>query len=158
MSVNLEQIEILKERAHVSYAEAKEILEKCNYDVVEALIYLEGQSKVKPPKTEHNCCSHSKKFFKTTGGLIKKGNEIKFVIKKDGNSVIDLPLNIVIVATVVATPVVVVGVLIALFTHHKIGFIKPTGEDMEINKTLDKISTAVSSVSDQVVEAVNKKQ
>jgi NACalpha-BTF3-like transcription factor len=46
MAVSLELIEILRERANISYEEAKEALEKCNNDVVEALIYLEKQDKI----------------------------------------------------------------------------------------------------------------
>jgi len=47
MSVNLEQIEALRERANVSYGEAKEALEVCDGDLVEALIYLEKNNKIK---------------------------------------------------------------------------------------------------------------
>ncbi|MHB9095322.1 MAG: DUF4342 domain-containing protein [Eubacteriales bacterium] len=159
MSINLEQIEMLKERAHIGYGEAKEVLEKCNYSVVDSLIYLETQSKLKTPKKEDyesGCCTTSKKIINTCQKLIKKGNETKFVIKKAENTVIDLPLNIVIVTTVIMPPLTAVGIVAALVTGHKIRFIKPDGEGMEINKTFDKISSTVTSVSNQVVEAINK--
>ena len=161
MSISLEQIEMLKERAHVSYQEAKEILERCNGDVVEALIELEKQSKVtaKAPIGESGACgfgSTTKKIFKATEGLLKKGNEIKFVIKKAENTVVDIPLNAAILVTIIAPPVTIVGVLGALVTGHKIKFVRPDGGDMCINKHIDKISTAVNSVSNQVVEAVKK--
>ncbi|WP_461368815.1 DUF4342 domain-containing protein [Candidatus Darwinibacter acetoxidans] len=45
----LEKIEKLRERAQVSYDEAKEALEVANGDLLDALIYLEEQGKVKPP-------------------------------------------------------------------------------------------------------------
>lgn len=161
MTVNLEQIEMLKERANVSYAEAKEVLEKCNADVLEALIYLEGESKVKPPKTEYGCCNvgtTTKGFLKTAGNLIKKGNEIKFVVKKAEKNIVDLPLNLVLITTILVPPVTITGVVLALVTNHRIAFSKPDGGDMAINKTLDKISDAVSSVSGQMTETVNKTQ
>lgn len=161
MTVSLEQIELLKERANVSYGEAKEVLEKCNGDVLEALIYLEGQSKVKNIRSKATECSFGntvKGIVNTTGKLIKKGNEIKFVVRKAENTVVDLPLNIVLLTTVIVPPVTVAGVVLALFTNHKIAFKKPDGGDMEINKTLDKISTAVNNISGQVAEAVNKNQ
>ena len=41
MSVNLELIDELRKRANVSYEDARDALEKCNGDMVEALIYLE---------------------------------------------------------------------------------------------------------------------
>lgn len=161
MSVSLEQIEMLKERANISYGEAKEILEKSNGDVLEALIILENQSKLKTPQKEKACCESglwttTKKLTKTGERLIKKGNEIKFVIRKAEKTVIDLPLNVVLLVTVITPPVTLVGALAAFVTNHKIRLIKPDGEDMGINKTFDKISSAVNSVSSQVTEAINK--
>ena len=46
---HLEKVEKLKQRADVSYEEAKEALESCNWDILDALILLESQGKVKPP-------------------------------------------------------------------------------------------------------------
>lgn len=150
MSVNLEQIEMLKARANVSYGEAKELLEKCNYSVVDALIELEKQSKVNPPKTEaapENCCGGTiKKVFKLGERLFHKGNETKFVISKADHKIVDLPVNIVILSTIIAAPLTVLGVIGALVTSHKIRFSQAGREDLKINQTMDKISNAVSDV------------
>ncbi len=159
MPVNLEQIDMLRERANVSYNEAKETLEKCNGDVLEALIMLEAQEKVKHQKTE--CCESddgksSHKILKTVKKLIKKGNETKFVIRKAEKTVINLPVNIVVIIAAITLPVTVGGVLLAMVTNHKIRFVKPDGEDMKINKTFDKVSSCVTSVSNQVVAAVKE--
>lgn len=159
MSVNLEQIEILKERANISYGEARELLEKCNNDVVEALIYLESQAKLAPPKnveSEMGFGKAVKKLTELTARLIKKGNETRFVIRKSESPVIDLPVTIVILSTVVVLPLTVGGVLLAMVTGHKIRFIKQDGEGMEINKALDKISSTVNSAGSQVAEAIKK--
>lgn len=85
MSVTLEQIEIIRERARVTYAEAKEVLEKCNGDALEALIMLEAQAKVRPPKT-------------SAGGTIKITGELKenraiIVVEDNGTGISqeDLP-------------------------------------------------------------------
>lgn len=161
MPVDLEQIEMLRQRANVSYGEAKEVLEKCNGDVLEALIYLEGESKVKAAGVEaekRHCCGTGKKILNTTGNLIKKGNEIKFIVRKAEKTVLDVPLNLVLLTTVIVAPVTIAGILLALFTNHKIEFKKPGGGDMEINKAFDKLSSAVNSVSSQVAETVNKNQ
>lgn len=159
MSVSLEQIEMLRERARVTYAEAKEVLEKCNGDILEALIMLEGQAKVRAPKAEF----HETGAYKTSKGilssvkkLIKKGNETKFVISNWERTVIDMPVTLLVIITAVMPPLAVAGILVALLTKHKISFIKPNGEGMNINKTFDKISTCVDSVSSQVKEAINE--
>lgn len=46
----LEQIEKLRERAQVSYDEARTAYEAANGDLLDALIFLEKQGKVAPPK------------------------------------------------------------------------------------------------------------
>ncbi len=38
MNVSLEQIDLLRKRANVSYEEAKEVLEKFDGDIIEALV------------------------------------------------------------------------------------------------------------------------
>ncbi len=48
----IEQVEKLREKANVSYAEAKEALEKCNGDMLDAILYLEEQGKVGGKKEE----------------------------------------------------------------------------------------------------------
>jgi len=44
--ITLEKIDIIKERTGVSYTEAKEALEECDSDVVNALIYIEAKQKI----------------------------------------------------------------------------------------------------------------
>jgi hypothetical protein len=151
MNINLDQIEALRERANVSYEEAKAALEACNYDIVEALIYLERQNKVKADKKVTN----ESGFFSSAKELVKKCHAIKFLVKKQDVVVINLPLTVAIVGTVIMPPVAAVGVVAALATNHKIRFQKPDGGDMEINKTFDKMSTAVTTATTQIVNTIN---
>ena len=43
-----EKVEKLRQRANISYEEAKEALEKSEGDLLDAMIYLEGQGKISP--------------------------------------------------------------------------------------------------------------
>ena len=47
---DFEKIEKLRERANVTYEEAKEALNAANGDLLDAMIYLERQGKVKAEK------------------------------------------------------------------------------------------------------------
>lgn len=115
MTVSLELIEMLRERANVSYEEAKEALEKCNDDVVEALIYLEKQDKIKTPPKDAPAKSG---FWATVKKLIKTCNETKMIISKDGLTIVDLPLTVIILITIIAAPITIIGLAAALFTNH----------------------------------------
>lgn len=152
MSANLELIEMLRERAHVSYEEAKEALEKCNGDIVDALIYLEKQDKIKPPPKDSGAAG----FWAGLKRLIKKCHATRLVISKNDENVVALPLTVVIIITVIAPPITVVGLLVALFAGYKIRIKGPEGEDLKINTTLDNMSSAATKVSEQVTDAMAK--
>lgn len=154
MSISLELIEKLKERANVTYTEAKEALEKCQGDLLEALIYLEKEGKIKTSPQDSKVLSGGWTWFKK---MLKTCNETRLIISKDSATVVNLSLSVVILATIFAAPLVLVGLLAALITRHKIRLEKPDCDNMKINKTIDDISTAVSKVSDQVVEVFNQK-
>lgn len=49
---HLEKVEKLRERANVSYEEAKKALEECDWDMLDALVKLESVGKVKPETAE----------------------------------------------------------------------------------------------------------
>jgi hypothetical protein len=139
MSINVELIDELRKRAKVSYEDAKEALEKNNGDLVEALIYLEKQNKV---KTE---CGNS--FISSVKKIIKKGNRIKFIIKKQESTILSLPLTAAVIITIVAPYVTVIGLIVAIFTGHRIRFQGENGEDMKINKTVDKVTDIVGDLT-----------
>jgi len=152
MSINLELIEKLRERANVSYAEAREALEKCNGDLLEALIELEKEDKIKADPQENKNTG----FWATLKRWVRNCNDTHLLISKNNETVINLSLTIVIILTILAAPIVIIGLLAALFTRHKIRLQKSGCEEMKINKTFDDISAAACKVSDQVSELISK--
>ncbi len=153
MAVSLELIEKLKERADVSYEEAKAALEKFDGDIVEALIYLEQQNKMKKPPKESTAFSS---FLTKAKKILKTCNETHMIISKNQEQIINLSLTIVILVTIVVPPLTIIALLAALLTGHKIKLEKPGCEEMKINKTLDDISSAVSNMGSQMAEAIKK--
>lgn len=154
MTTKLEQIDQLRKRANVGYEEAKEALEKCNDDMVEALVYLEKQNKTKAEK----CCGKEHSFFSKVKKLIKKSWKTKFILKKNENIILAIPFLLVIIAAIVVTPLVAIGLIAALLTNHKIRLEKANGEDMAINTTLDKMSTAFTKAATNINETIHKSE
>ncbi|MGE5391398.1 MAG: DUF4342 domain-containing protein [Deltaproteobacteria bacterium] len=152
MTASLELIEMLRERAHVSYEEAREALENCNDDIVEALIYLEKQGKIRASDRE----TKKSGFIATVKKLVKASFVTKFIISKDGDTIMNVPLAIVIIVTLIVPPLVIVGLLAALFTGCRIRLEKPGCSDMKINKTFDDMSSFSIKVSEQVKEVINQ--
>jgi Transcription factor homologous to NACalpha-BTF3 len=152
MSINLELIDLLRSRANVSYEDAKDALEKCNNDIVEALVYLEKQKKT---RNDHKAVNEAS-FGETIKHLIKKGNETKFIISKNEITVLNIPVNIAIISTVVFPPLAIGGLAVAIFTHHNIRFEKNSGESVDVNSAFDKMCTAITTTTTQAVESINK--
>ncbi|WP_411681570.1 DUF4342 domain-containing protein [Clostridium thailandense] len=150
MTISIEQIDLLRKRANVGYKEAKEALEKCNGDIVEALAYLEEQNKIKP---ERECLKDST-FVKKIKNLISKANKLKLVVSKDDKTILNLPSTLAILFGIFAMPVAVTALIIALFTNCKIRFKKDNGEECDINSKIDKVTNAVSNVANKITEEI----
>lgn len=148
MTIKLELIDELKRRANVSYEEARDALEKTNGDMVEALIYLEKQNKVNEEKESG--------FFTIVKKIIKKGNKTKFIVKKGQNTILSLPVTAVVIITVIAPYLTVIGLIIALLTGHKIKFQGKNGEDMKVNETIDKVTNIVDKAKESFNETTGK--
>lgn len=134
----LEKIEKLRERAEVSYDEAREAYEYADGDLLEALIYLEKQGKVQVPrgggyyKSEHVAEPQGQEeggreyerkeytAFKETldkiwqffYGLFQKGNSIDFEILKDKRHMISFPVTILVLLLIFA-PWLTIGFVVA---------------------------------------------
>ncbi|MBU3128223.1 DUF4342 domain-containing protein [Clostridium tagluense] len=148
MSINLEQIDELRKRANVSYEDAKAALEQNDGDLLCALVYLEKQNKIKPDEIP----SSESKFFKKVKKLIKKGNETKIIVKKDDAVVLNICVTLGVIITIVATPIVITALILALATNHKIRIQKKNNEDLEVNNIFDKMSIAVNKVTTKITE------
>ncbi|MCY6959053.1 DUF4342 domain-containing protein [Clostridium brassicae] len=146
MAVSLEQIELLKERANISYEEAKETLEKFDGDIVEALIYLEKNKKI------NKDCSCESKFLRKLEKLIKKGNKTKVVVRKEDETVLKTSVNLVILCTVLACPVTIVATILALVTKHTIRIERDKEENLKVNDILNKVSNKVNNIVDNLSE------
>ena len=148
MTINLEQIDELRKRANVSYEDAKTALEQCDGNLIDALVYLEKQNKIKP---EDKPYGHSN-FFKAIKKLIKKGNETKLIVKKDDTVKLNICVTLVVILSIVVTPLAVAALILALVTNHKIRIEKKNAEDSQVNIIFDKMSVAVNKVTTKVAQ------
>jgi lipopolysaccharide/colanic/teichoic acid biosynthesis glycosyltransferase len=148
MTVRMENIDELRRRTNVSYEAAKDALEKCDDNLLEALVYLEKQNMVKPNTTCENKESLWDKFKK----LIRKGNNTRFIIRKKEANVLSISVTLAVIITIIAPYVTFFGLIAALFTGHRIKF---EGKDFElgkVNKMMDKVAESVDSAKRKMAE------
>jgi hypothetical protein len=150
MKITLEQIDFLRERANVSYREAKEALEETDGDMVEALVMLEKQNKVSEKKKSAEKKASGSGFGDNMKNFFKKMNRIRFIIKNERGILLNFPLTIAVILAIFATPFVIVGLLVALFTGYRIQFKNENDEDMAVNKYMDKVSDSVKSMGENI--------
>ena len=142
MEITLEQIDLIRKRANVGYKEAKEALEKSGGNVVEALAALEDEQKIKPEK---QCChgTMGKKLKQCLG----KMHAISMTVTKEEKTIVNVPLTIALIATIVAPPLVIAGLILALFTNCKIRFNHKNGEECCINKNIEIVTNKVQDMT-----------
>lgn len=154
--ITLEKLDIIRERTGVSYGEAKETLEVCDGDVVEALIFLEERKK-KDPSQVYTTLEGFKAWLETT---IEKGNIKRIRIRKDDKVIVDVPLNAGVAASVIAliwTPLMILTVATAVVTRVTVEITNEDGGVEVINKVIkSSVSEAYGKTTSIASNLVNK--
>ena len=163
-----EMIKKLMEKAHVTYEEAQEVLERCNWDLLDSIIYLERSGKVenndttiievkeedqkKDDNTKKNHESYGGigevigRIFKGLGKIIVKGNKNYFEIKKDNEKPIRISLTISILLLLFFMPPTVVLLIIGLFCGYKYSIGGPNMKCDGVNDVFEKVSESADTI------------
>jgi NACalpha-BTF3-like transcription factor len=151
MEITLEKIELVKDRTGVSYKEAKEALEAADGNVVDAIIGIEESIDIKGKSKFAEQSAHLVDLVKEA---IKKGNVARIIVKKNDEVILNLPVNVGIVGTVLAPWAAVAGVIAAFGTKCVIELVKDDGEIIDISEiateTFDDVVEKGSVVVDEV--------
>ena len=158
---NLEMIEKLMEKANVTYEEAKGVLESVKWNLLDALIALEKEGKIKTPEpasytTKQNINEEAEtirknKNLETFGGVVKSIlNWIKDVIVKGMNNslcIVDvkkqkyfsIPLTLLVLFMIPAFWLVVVLLAIEFFSGCSFMIEGPDLGTDKVNDFMEKI-------------------
>jgi len=151
MEITLEKIELVKDRTGVSYKEAKIALETADGSVVDAIIDIEESI---GEKARGKVSENGHRIIAKIKELVKKGNVSKIMIKKDDEIVLNLPVNIGIVGTVIAPLAMVLGVITAFGTKCVIELVRDDGSIIDIsemaNETFEEVVEKGSIIADEV--------
>ena len=164
---HFEMVEKLRQKANVSYEEAKAALEASDWDILDALVLLESEGKMKegePQPAEYT--TQSKKTYDYTtkngnqvhaeisGGLMKlwglvkklfqKGNSNQFVVTRQGEELISLPVTVLVILLVCFWWLSVILLLVGLFLGARYSFRGPDS-NRQVNAWMDKAADAVQN-------------
>lgn len=161
---HLEMVEKLREKANVSYEEANEALEACDWDLLDALLMLESEGrlheieeaayttreeKAEPQKEETKRKNRENglvaTLLKGLGNLIKKGNAVSLQISKKGEVKVSLPLTAVVIALIFMFWWMLIAAVAAMIFGYRFS-VKGLSIDESINSAMDKAGTFVDNV------------
>jgi len=159
MNISMELMDEMRKRTNCSYQEAKELLEKHQGDLVEAIIDFE---KKHAHSTSHKSHAHEKKRgFCKVRELIQKGFITRFIIEKEKNTVLNIPVNILILAAIITMPIIwlyPVAFIVIYFMGFKIRIRKEEGQDVNVNEIMDEIGSKVRTATDKMREKPAEKE
>lgn len=154
MEITLEKIELVKDRTGVSYKEAKEALEKAEGSVVDAIIAIEESLDEKASK---NFGKKGEEILKKIKEIVKKGNVSKIVVKKDGEIILNVPINVGIVSTLIAPFAIIVATAATFGFKCTIEVVKDDGSIIDVSEMANDKFDDVVEKSAVVIDNVKNK-
>jgi hypothetical protein len=118
MEIGLEKIDVIRERTGVSYREARALLEQAGGDVVGALIAYEGSQEERTWRERIHVSGGD--LVGKVKELLHQGNVTNILVKQGEETILQFPVTVGAVGTLVAPWLAVLGVVGALVTRSTI--------------------------------------
>ncbi len=160
---NFEKVEKLREKANVTFEEAKAALEEANWDLLDAMIALERQGKAEERKESYSTKDnadlmivdepeqkekkHGNAFTDKLKVLWHKSCENYFVIEKGDDVILNIPIWVFIIIVILTWHVSLIAMVVALFFGCRYSF-KGADEMKTANEVCDKVSEAAEKVKE----------
>lgn len=171
---DLEKVERLREKADVSYEEAKKALEECDGDLLDAMVYLEKQGKVKKPKASSYTTQYEEsqdfteavkgekemggagktlnRFFAWCGRMIEKGNQTMFRVEREGKNIIRVPVTIFVILLIIFWEIIIPVMIVGLFLSCRYSFEGVHEMHVDINGAMDKAADTADRIKNDFTE------
>ncbi len=150
MDEKLEKIDEIVKRTKVTYEEAKRAYEEANGDLLDALIIAESYKKSNK-ETEDDLKKKGEEIINEIKKILKKGNTTKITIKKQGETILNIPVTAGAVGIVLAPLLSVAGLTAAMLTRCTIEILQTSGEvinlNSEVEKGINKVKQDIENIS-----------
>lgn len=150
MNISIELIDEVRKRTNCSYQEAKELLEKHNGDLIDAIVDFEKKQGHRPKDSQKK--ESTTGFGQKAKNLIEKGFITRFVIEKEENTFLNISINILILAVIITMPIFwlyPVALIAVYLMGYRIRIRKEEGKDIDINEFVDGIGNKVRSATEK---------
>lgn len=125
LNEELEKVDILRERTGLGFAEARELLQDCDWDVLEALVVYEKEKQVFTTQWE----AKGSEVLNKVKQLIKDGNVTHIRVMSKGRTIAEIPVTVGVVGALIAPKLAVLAAATCMLTKCTIEFDKKGDED-----------------------------
>lgn len=173
----LKLVDKLRKKANISYEEAKVVLENNNWDILDALLYLEENGRIEKPsvsifytnetrysgeiqvirKNEEYKYKASNSFqgiFETICKFIDTCNNIFLEIKKENKVFLKIPLTVVILLSFFMFWIIIPLIIVGLFFDIEFYIYANSVNTNKVNKVLSEISGYVKDIKEKFKKGV----
>lgn len=174
---NLKLIDKLKNKTNISYEEAKDVLEKSDWDILDAMLYLEEKNKIKKPsvsvfytneskegyknievinnKEKNNYNKYKKEntfegFFELLCKIIDTCNNIFLEIKRENRGFLKVPITVMILLLTFAFWIVIPLAIVGLFCDIEFSLSSSKIEVNKANNIFKSISNNIKRLKEQL--------
>lgn len=159
---NIEMIEKLSKKAEVTKEAAEDALKKSNWDILDAMIYLErnagarnvtaarGYSSANKNEKEEKSSQpegdNTSKVERYIGKAVAWGLENTLIISKHGSEIIEVPIVFFILILIFSVSFIVVVMILGLFFDFSYSFAGPQLGNEALNSAMKKIYDFVQRI------------
>ena len=171
----LDKVEKIREKTGVSYEDAKAALEAANGDVLDALVWLENEGKLKKPEQQFYSTGEKKeaseelkeavkayeedksgtfsnmmkRFWNWCRKWLVKSRENFFVVTRGDTELINVPVLVLLILLLIGFWVTVVLLIAGLFFGCRYSFRGDITKKVDINGACDKAAEAAEAVKNE---------
>lgn len=135
MTHSLEKVDLLKERANISYREAAELLDRFDGNVVDALIYIEKQKEDTVRSNEELKVRTRLEQQENTRVFVQNIMQPSLIIRSEQRQLLEAPLLISGIIALITFPFSVLFFIGLAFTGHRF-IIKTSGKVKPMDKII----------------------
>ncbi|MBS4030198.1 MAG: DUF4342 domain-containing protein [Clostridiales bacterium] len=118
MDISLQKIDLVRERTGLSYAEARELLEEANGDVIDALVMMEDE--LEADAEEHGVSLLEGDMLAPVKNAIRQSNRTRIRVKNHNGTLMELPATLGLAGMILAPKATALGAAALLIAHYSL--------------------------------------
>lgn len=118
MDISLQKIDLVRERTGLSYAEARELLEEANGDVIDALVMMEDE--LEADAEDRGVGLLEGDMLAPVKNAIRQSNRTRIRVKNENGTLMELPATLGLAGMILAPKATALGAAALLIANYSL--------------------------------------